>query len=159
MKRVRFLLLMSLFLLTGCGGNASETSTSETQAATQANTQAPTQAAAQEQTQTPAIPGSDTSILFTDMKLSEDSLKDPYGVAINSLGHIYVSDMGNDRVLVMDSNGTLLDKWDDQGDGEGEFKTMGFGGLAIDSNDYVFVVDNENYRIQKFDKDGNFITQ
>ena len=94
-----------------------------------------------------------------EIELTEDRMKDPYGVAVNSQGHIYVSDMGNDRVLILDENGALIGKWDKKGSLEGEFNSMGFGGLAIDSDDNVFVVDNGNYRIQKFDKDGNFIAQ
>jgi tripartite motif-containing protein 71 len=48
---------------------------------------------------------------------------------------------------------------DAKGSGDGQFKSMGFGGLAVDSNDNVFVVDNGNRRIQKFDADGKFLTK
>lgn len=94
-----------------------------------------------------------------DITLPEDSMKDPYGIAINSQGQILVSDAGNHRVLIFDKKGALLDKWDKQGSGPGEFNTMGFGGLAIDAKDNVFVVDNGNFRIQKFDAKGNFLTE
>ena len=53
----------------------------------------------------------------------------------------------------------LLQTWDAKGSGEGELNSLGFGGLAVDANDNLFVVDNGNYRIQKFDSDGNFVTQ
>ena len=86
-------------------------------------------------------------------------MKDPYGIAINSEGNIYVTDVGNGRVLIFDGSGNLTSAWDAQGSSEGEFNSLGFGGLAIDSNDNVFVVDNGNHRIQKFDKDGNFLLQ
>lgn len=142
MRRELIVLFLSVILLTACGGSEIVVPTS---------TAIPTQIPTIEATMTPETP--------FEIKLSEDSMKDPYGVAVNSLGNIYVSDAGKDRVLIFDVDGNLLAKWDKKGSGEGEFNTMGFGGLAIDINDNVFVVDNENHRIQKFDKDGNFILQ
>ena len=144
MRRVLTVLFLSAVLLTACG-------TAEEPVVPTSTAVPPTQIPTIEATVTPEKP--------FEIKLSEDSMKDPYGVAINSLGHIYVSDAGNNRVLIFDAQSNLLAKWDKEGSGEGEFKTMGFGGLAIDANDNVFVVDNDNFRIQKFDKDGNFITQ
>ena len=49
----------------------------------------------------------------------------------------------------------LLNKWGSFGTHPGDFKypTM----LAVDSEDNLFVVDQHNHRIQKFDSDGNFI--
>lgn len=99
------------------------------------------------------------SIQPFDITISEDSMKDPYGIAVNSKGQIFVTDAGNHRVLIFDDKGTLTSKWDRQGSGLGEFKTLGFGGIAIDGNDNVFVVDNGNYRIQKFDAKGNVVTE
>jgi tripartite motif-containing protein 71 len=87
------------------------------------------------------------------------SLRDPYGVAIDSQGNIYISDMGNTRVLKFDNLGKPLAAWDAKGSEDGQFNSMGFGGIAVDSNDNVFVVDNGNHRIQKFDSEGNFITK
>jgi len=97
--------------------------------------------------------------LLFEITNTPDKMKDPYGIALNSEGSIYVTDAGNGRVLVFKGDGTFTSKWDAQGSGEGEFNSLGFGGLAIDANDNVFVVDNGNHRIQKFDKDGNFLLQ
>ena len=55
-------------------------------------------------------------------------MKEPYGIGINSLNHIYVNDSGNDRVLVFDEQGSLISKWDQKGSDEGAFDSMGFGG-------------------------------
>lgn len=143
MRRVLIVMFLSTVLLTACSGAVEE----------------PVPTSTTEPTQVPAVAATATPEQPFEIKLSEDSMKDPYGVAVNSLGQIYVSDTGKDRVLIFDADGNLLAKWDKQGSGEGEFKTLGFGGLAIDAADNVFVVDNENHRIQKFDKDGNFILQ
>lgn len=139
-------LSLSIIFLVSCGGNAT------TAPATIESTQAqPTSSPIPEVTMTPET--------FDFPKITFDGMKDPYGITINSLGNLYVTDAGNGRVLVFDNTGNLLSTWDKQGSGDGEFKSMGFGGIAIDSNDNVFVVDNGNFRIQKFDKDGNYITQ
>ncbi len=144
MKCVTILLLLSMVILTGCGAKAEPIPTPITTDTT-------------EVIEVSTTVENEKMEQLLEIELTEDSMKDPYGVAINSLGHIYVSDMGNDRVLILDEKGTLLGKWDKQGNFEGEFNSMGFGGLAIDADDNVFVVDNGNYRIQKFDKDGKFI--
>jgi len=144
--KLTLLFLVSIYLLTGCGVKSEPIPTTVATDTTEV-----TQPLTTEEAVTTEHP--------FEIELTEDSMKDPYGVAINSLGHIYVSDMGNDRVLIFDENGMLLDKWDKQGREGGAFNSMGFGGLAIDANDNVFVVDNGNYRIQKFDKAGSFITQ
>ncbi len=142
MSRVLIAVFLSTLLLAACGvpETIAPTSTSESN-------------------QTPVIEVTVTPEPPVEVVISTEGMKDPYGVAVNSLGHIYVSDAGSKRVLVFDADGSLLAKWDKQGSGEGEFNTLGFGGLAIDANDQVFVVDNANFRVQKFDKDGNFLAQ
>ncbi len=144
MKRVTILMLVSMCLLTACGRRSEPI---------------PSPISTETPAQVPSIEEAENPEQLFEIKLTEDGMKNPYGVDINSLGHIYVSDSGKNRVLIFDSMGTLIAKWDKQGSGEGEFNTKGFGGLAIDANDNIFVVDNANYRIQKFDKGGNFITQ
>ncbi len=125
---------------------------------------APEEPAVSTETPIPASPEPTKAsgpIAHVVIKLTKPDVKfkDPYGVAINSLGNIYVNDAGNSRVLVFDSAGALLSAWEAKGKGNGEFDSLGFGGIAIDSQDNVFVVDNGNFRIQKFDKDGNFVTE
>ncbi len=154
MKKVHFILFLMVFILTGCGGstNPTESETTSTEPTTESSAEAPSTVGTTEVT-------ANSDYQISVIALAEDGMKDPYGVAVNSQGNIYVSDMGNDRVLIFDAAGKRVDTWDKKGSGEGEFNSMGFGGIAIDSKDNVFVVDNENHRIQKFDRDGNFVVQ
>ena len=136
--KVTICLILSMFLLTACGSKDETTPPAET-------TQPPT-AMTTESTEM-ATDDPETTESYLEILLPEDNMKDPYGVAVNSLGHIYVTDSGNNRVLIFDAEGNLVGKWDKEGSEDGAFKSMGFGGIAIDAADQVFVVDNGNHRI------------
>jgi sugar lactone lactonase YvrE len=85
----------------------------------------------------------------------------PYCVAVDSSGNIYVGDMSNNRIQKFDSNGAFITKWGSSGSGNGQFN--GPNAIAVDSSGNVYVADTYNNRIQKFDSsDGinyNFITE
>jgi DNA-binding beta-propeller fold protein YncE len=147
MFQFRFITILTVFAAAGC---ATLTPLPSPESVVPP-TPVPTEIPMEEKPMTPDV--------LLEITNDPDSMKDPYGVAVNSSGNIYISDAGNSRVLVFDPAGVLLAAWDQKGSGEGQFNSMGFGGLAIDSSDNVFVVDNGNHRIQKFDKDGAFLLQ
>ncbi len=82
---------------------------------------------------------------------------DPWGVAINSSGYVYVTDTGNHRVQVFDMDGNFVTQWGSRGTGNGEFNMP--MGIAVASNGRVYVADMGNDRIQVFDASGSYITQ
>jgi DNA-binding beta-propeller fold protein YncE len=47
--------------------------------------------------------------------------------------------------------------WGEWGSGDGQFKEP--RGVAVDSGGFVYVLDTKNWRIQKFDADGNFLAK
>ncbi len=82
----------------------------------------------------------------------------PYGIAIStSTGNIYIVDKVNTRVQVFNSAGVYQSQFGSSGSGDGQFGG-GFGngpyGIALDSSDNVYVVDNGNSRVQKFNSSG-----
>ena len=93
----------------------------------------------------------------------------PTGMAVASDGSVYVVDRGNNRIQKFDGNGNFMMTWgsycrtDTNNDGSADQPCNGLfarpSGIAIDSNDYVYVVDYDNNRIQKFDNNGNFIAK
>jgi tripartite motif-containing protein 71 len=86
----------------------------------------------------------------------------PNDVAINrARGWIYVADSENLRVQVFDTNGIFKFKWGSSGTGDGQFKgSRGPLGIAVDQNsEEVYVTDSDARRMQKFDKDGNFLME
>ena len=50
----------------------------------------------------------------------------------------------------------LVLKWGNEGSGQGQFLYP--ADVAVDSSGNVYVADSENYRIQKFDSEGNFLS-
>jgi sugar lactone lactonase YvrE len=102
----------------------------------------------------------------------------PQGVATSPLtGHVFLADEGNQRVDEFSAWGEFIRSWgwgvrtgaaelqscDKEtacqkglpGAGVGQFS--GPVGLAVDSEGHVYVVDWENYRVQKFDSEGHFL--
>jgi len=81
----------------------------------------------------------------------------PEGIAIDSIGNVYVVDCYSNRIQKFNHEGQFITAWGDSGTGDGEFLLP--EGVAIDSNGNVYVVDSYNHRIQKFTADGNFIAK
>lgn len=79
----------------------------------------------------------------------------PTGIALDSSGNIYVSDMNNNRIQKLDSSGNYLTSWGMLGSGNGNLKLP--AGITVSGN-YVYVADMGNYRIQKFGLDGTYIS-
>jgi DNA-binding beta-propeller fold protein YncE len=107
----------------------------------------------------------------------DGQFRSPYGVATDPSGDVYVADLFNHRIEKFDSSGSFISAWGwgvqdgamqyetctsscqagISGSGDGQFYGP-FGG-AIDSSGNVYVVDTSNYRIEKFDSSGTFLTK
>ena len=72
--------------------------------------------------------------------------RDVSGIAIDSVGNVYMIDSLIHRVQEFSSSGAFLAKWGSYGSDDGQF--MGFEAIAIDSTNKVYVL--EDNRIQKF---------
>src|SRR5919112_314603 len=88
----------------------------------------------------------------------------PVEVATDASGDIYVVDQKSPRVQKFDSEGNFVTQWGDYGKGDGQFHLdyrfhKGPAGVATDTSGNVYVVDQGNLRIQKFDADGNLVTK
>ena len=89
---------------------------------------------------------------------TEENFNRPTDVAFAPNGDFYVSDgYVNSRVVRFSKEGRYITAWGKKGDGEGEFNIP--HSIAIDRQGRVYVGDRENYRVQIFDPDGNFLTQ
>ncbi len=81
----------------------------------------------------------------------------PMGVAVDSVGNIFVADSYNHRIQKFDSNGGFLAKWGALGNGNGQFIYP--TGIGFDTANNIYVAERTNHRVQKFDNDGVYITQ
>ena len=81
-------------------------------------------------------------------------LSNPFGVAVNKEGHIFV---GGHCVSVFTEEGTFLYRFGHKGEVEGEFYYPRY--ILITPDDLVYVTDGNNNRIQVFQQNGQFIRQ
>lgn len=89
---------------------------------------------------------------------TDENFNRPTDVAFAPNGDFYVSDgYVNSRVVRFSKEGRYIAAWGTKGDGEGEFNLP--HSVAVDRDGRVYVGDRENYRLQIFDSDGNFLTQ
>ena len=82
----------------------------------------------------------------------------PTGVALSSLGELYISDgYGNARVHKFSPDGTLILSWGEPGNAPGQFRLT--HSVLVDKYDRVWVADRENNRLQIFNSEGKFLKQ
>jgi DNA-binding beta-propeller fold protein YncE len=79
----------------------------------------------------------------------------PYGVAVNGIGELYVTDTQNHRIQWFTPEGKLLKIWGGKGRAPGQFDTP--RGLTVDVFGNVWVADHTNQRVQKFSYDGRLL--
>ncbi len=76
----------------------------------------------------------------------------PRGIAFDNAGNAWISDQDNYHVQEFDPKGKYLAKFGEFGSGPGQFGSIISGplGLAIDSEDSIFVANPENERVEKW---------
>ena len=85
-------------------------------------------------------------------------------VAVDKSGNVYVADRRNYRVQKFDSKGKFIRKWGSRISSYSGVCSSAIAGkflhphgIAVDSENNVWVSDNRIHRVQKFDNDGNFL--
>jgi len=83
----------------------------------------------------------------------------PTHVAINpATGDLFVTDgYGNSRVHKYDSEGKYIQSWGESGSLNGQFSLP--HNIAMNGTDRVTVCDRENFRLQTFTTDGEYVEQ
>ena len=74
----------------------------------------------------------------------------PWGIAIDSSGNVYVADQVHQRIAKFTNNGTFIADWSSQ---------INPTDIAIDSSDNVYVTEMFDSRIAKFHSNGTLITK
>jgi hypothetical protein len=85
-------------------------------------------------------------------------LSKPRGISIDNRGsgNVFITEAGENRVSAFKQDGTFLHTWGKKGTEHGQFNEP--LGIACDGNGLVFVCDNENFRIQLFNRGGSFMS-
>ena len=100
-----------------------------------------------------------TAVLLSGLGVQQVQLNGlfntPFGIAIDSSGNAYVSDIENNRIQKFKKDGTFIRTWGTEGSANGQFNAP--FGVGIDSSGNVYVADSGNNRIQKFKNSGTFI--
>ena len=97
------------------------------------------------------------------LALGDGQFNEPWGLAVDAGGQIFVADTWNGRIQVFDASGNFVTKW-------GVFNTTGgeltdplalFGprGLALSADGNLLVADTGNKRILKFTPGGEILQQ
>jgi len=92
------------------------------------------------------------TIHISDTAYGGPNLK-PFGITIDQNNQLIVSTPY--KIHVLASNGTLIREWGDFGYRAGEFYNA--SGIDVDDQGTIYVADQTNDRVQKFDGYGNFI--
>ncbi len=102
-------------------------------------------------------PQGKTRKVFGSQKHGEGFFRRPTGIAIDRETHrVYVADTLADRVYILNADGRVLSSFGRRGGEKGEFNSP----IEVQAKDgMVVVVDAMNFRIQLFDRDGNYQSQ
>ena len=90
-------------------------------------------------------------------------LTDPFQLAIDPDGNLWVADGQSSRFLIFAPDGTFLETWGTPGSGDGQFNFVSeqsdpTGAVAFDLAGNLYVLDPGNHRVQKFASDRTFLT-
>ncbi len=83
--------------------------------------------------------------------------KNPAAVTVDSQGHVFVADTGNNKIKKFTSNGAFLAKWSNAGSKDGQVQFP--WGIAADNAGNVYVADTYNNRVEKFSANGKFLAK
>jgi uncharacterized protein (TIGR03663 family) len=94
------------------------------------------------------------------LAVGDGQFHEPWGVAVDSRGEIYVADTWNGRIQVFDAEGRFLRRWGRFGQpstadpGGALFTLYGPRGLAVDGDGALVVADTGNKRVLRFSRRG-----
>jgi uncharacterized protein (TIGR03663 family) len=85
---------------------------------------------------------------------------EPWGVAVDAQGDVYVADTWNHRIQKFDQAGKFLLEWGSAGQpGDGTNGFWGPRGIAVGNDGHVYVTDTGNKRVVVFNEDGKFLLE
>ena len=96
---------------------------------------------------------------ITSATAKGDTLNAPNAVTIDENQNIYVSDTGNERLLVFNKKGKFVRLINGSTGGKGDSKFVNPRGIGVLGNGTVLMVDNMTHFVYGFDKNGKQVYQ
>jgi uncharacterized protein (TIGR03663 family) len=94
------------------------------------------------------------------LALGDGQFQEPWGIAVDSQGLVYVADTWNHRIQVFDAQGTFVRTWGTLGQTDALTDLMyGPRDIAVDPSGRVLVTDTGNKRVLVYDAAGNLLDQ
>ncbi|OHD13383.1 MAG: hypothetical protein A2Y41_11305 [Spirochaetes bacterium GWB1_36_13] len=89
---------------------------------------------------------------------NQGDFTNPTGILVDN-NFIYVASSEQNKIIKFDLSGNYILDWGGTGSDKGKFNFSNIGGgkMFFDQNNNLYILDSSNNRIQKFDKDGNYI--
>lgn len=81
-------------------------------------------------------------------------LNRPRGIAVDTVGNIFIADTGNSRFQKFDAAGKFTAAFGTKGSSEGQLEEP--NGIAIDASGNIYVTDAKNHKLLRFKADGQF---
>nr|XP_036226017.1 protein wech isoform X1 [Bactrocera oleae] len=95
------------------------------------------------------------ALAFAPKGNCEGHVQRPWGVCVNKLGHILITDRLNHNVQVFGANGEFLFSFGLKGKSGGQFNAP--AGICVDKSGRIIVADKNNHRIQVFSSGGKYL--
>jgi len=83
----------------------------------------------------------------------------PWGIAVDKDGNVYVADLWNHRIQKFSPDGEFLLMWGKFGQAESPDAFWGPRDVAVNSQDQIMVTDTGNKRVVIFEPDGTYVDQ
>jgi serine/threonine protein kinase/basic membrane lipoprotein Med (substrate-binding protein (PBP1-ABC) superfamily)/DNA-binding beta-propeller fold protein YncE/transcriptional regulator with XRE-family HTH domain len=79
----------------------------------------------------------------------------PYGIATDARGYIYVTDTWNDVIVKLSPDGLTVKQWGGTGSGPG--RLLAPEGIAVSPSGTIYVADTGNHRVELFTSSGKLL--
>ncbi|WP_163350016.1 NHL repeat-containing protein [Desulfovibrio sp. JC010] len=99
--------------------------------------------------------GSSASLTWGDSGNDPGEFRKPQGVAVSKSGNVYVADTGNNRIQLLNPDGSFNYKFGKKGDKTGQFDDP--SDVAVNSKGLIYVADTDNHRVEIFNPDTMFL--
>ena len=93
-----------------------------------------------------------TSEVATNESREKINLGHPWGIAVNDLNEIFITDLDNDRIVVVNEKGDLIRSF-------GQNLVVKPTGICIDKEGQIFVASRGNNKILLFNSKGEFVME